>query len=748
MNLLNIKKKLIPLVTYTLFFNAFFGQNLFLKQENSIIVIENNDTLKNPWTGGFNSVQISTIDLNNDQIEDLFIFDRTGNKVLTFINDGFDYSYAPEYEFFFPENLKNWVLLRDFNGDNKKDIFGYVSGGIGVWKNTSTGSELSFSSEDFFHPTLNSDVPYIMSYQYSSETNIYVTASDIPDINDIDNDGDLDVLTFGVLGSRLEYHKNLSVDSGYGRDSLIYELKNACWGHFTETGLTNTCSLFDTCSSNVSTPESSNNFDRNQIKHSGSTVLSLDLNNDQVKDIILGDVSFSNLVALYNDNKGVNMNTSFVSQDTLFPSNSVPADVYVFPGSFYEDLNNDGIKDLIVSPNSDNETLDKESIWFYQNAGTNSSPLFYLQKKNFLQDVSIEIGRGAKPILVDINNDQITDLLISNYGEFDLSVPIHYKSFIKSYINTGTNENPIYSKSANDFQNISNMINEINLQPTFGDLDGDGDLDAIIGDFAGNLHYLENNPLSSNLMNLSIASSPLSDQFNNIFDFGYCSHPVLIDIDNDNDLDIISGEARGNLNFIENTGDAQNYNFELNTEEFGGIDVSEWWTNIGSSTPIFSVENNELQLYVGSERGAIFKYNNITNNLSGNFNLIDSFYLEINNGPNSALAIGHLNNDSLSDFIIGNKRGGLSLYMSSIDSSTSSIKNNISNNFKIFPNPIDDVLNINNYKLTLYSVFNLTGQKVKTIYSENQIPLKDLEDGIYFLSFKNDDQNVVLKFIK
>ena len=155
---------------------------------------------------------------------------------------------------------------------------------------------------------------------------------DIPDINDIDDDGDLDVLTFGVIGSRLEYHQNFSVENGFNSDSLIFEMKNACWGHFRETGFnTNTCILFDTCSSNVSNPHKSS-----LTRHAGSTVLSLDLNNDNVKDVILGDVSFGNLVALENDNTGINMNTSFISQDTTFPSNTVPVDLFLFPGSFYE----------------------------------------------------------------------------------------------------------------------------------------------------------------------------------------------------------------------------------------------------------------------------------------------------------------------------------------------------------------------------------------------------------------------------
>ena len=151
-------------------------------------------------------------------------------------------------------------------------------------------------------------------------------------------------------------------------------MKNACWGNFSESGLSNTCTLFDTCLFNVPNPEDSISINRNNLRHSGSTILSLDLNNDQVKDLILGDVSYSNLVALYNDSIGVNLNTSFISQDTLFPSYSVPADLHLFPATFYEDMDHDGIKDLIVSPNSTSESADKESIWFYKNFGGNNSP--------------------------------------------------------------------------------------------------------------------------------------------------------------------------------------------------------------------------------------------------------------------------------------------------------------------------------------------------------------------------------------
>lgn len=726
------------------------SQNFSLVQQNSIQVIVNNDTLDNPWTGGFNSAQISKIDLNNDQIEDLFVFDRSCNKVITYISSNNKFVYAPEYEKKFPSSLKNWVLLRDYNGDGKKDIFSFVSGGIGVWKNTSNFNEISFAQQSFFQSSINSFVSYLLSFQYNNDYNIYVISSDIPSISDIDNDGDLDILNFGVQGSRIEYHQNQALQIG-NLDTLAFEMKNTCWGHFSESGLSNTCTLFDTCFQNVPNPQDSTINLRNNLRHSGSTVLALNLNNDQVKDIILGDVSYSNIVALYNDNKGINMNTSFISQDTSFPNYSVPADLHLFPGVFHEDVDHDGMKDLLVSPNSNSDAEDKNSIWFYKNFGNNQVPQFYLQDQNFLQNNTIEVGRESKPIFVDINNDQIEDLLVANFGEFDLSIPIHYRSYFESYINVGTQQNPVFSKSSNDFQNISTLINEINLIPSFGDLDNDGDLDAVIGDYSGKLHYLENTSSNPSIINLSIGASPMNDVFSNTFDFGFNAHPTLFDVDNDNDLDIIVGEAIGNLNFVENVGDSINFNFDLRSENFGGVDVSEWWTNIGISSPVFYRNGSDIELYVGSKRGAIYKYNNIDNNLSGNFNLVDSNFNNIFAGTHSTPAISDLNNDSLIDFIIGNKRGGLSLFMGSNDSliSTTRTPYKLENKYEIFPVPARNIINIKNLnKLLYFEVISLTGRKVKTGYTKGTIPISKLNSGIYYIMLEDGIHRNILKFVK
>lgn len=89
-------------------------------------------SLKYTWAGGLNACQFCSIDLNLDGLNDLLIFDRHGNRKLTFINQGgtgqVNYKYAPEYAALLPE-MHDWVITADYNCDGKMDIFTYGYGG-------------------------------------------------------------------------------------------------------------------------------------------------------------------------------------------------------------------------------------------------------------------------------------------------------------------------------------------------------------------------------------------------------------------------------------------------------------------------------------------------------------------------------------------------------------------------------------------------------------------------------------------
>ena len=55
-----------------------------------------------PWAGGLNAAHYNTMDLNHDGKDDLVLFDRTADKVITFLQQNNQYQYAPDYESFFP----------------------------------------------------------------------------------------------------------------------------------------------------------------------------------------------------------------------------------------------------------------------------------------------------------------------------------------------------------------------------------------------------------------------------------------------------------------------------------------------------------------------------------------------------------------------------------------------------------------------------------------------------------------------
>ena len=160
-----------------------FSQTNFSKNDSIIVLNAIGDTLANPWAGGFNSVQFSEIDVDIDGIKDLFVFDRTGHRISVYLNKGIPnksiYTHAPFYNQFFPK-LHDWVLLRDYNCDGKMDIFTYSSGGMAIYRNTSTTS-LTFNLETaLLYSDYNPDgAPSLI--------NLYVSSSDIPAIDDIDN---------------------------------------------------------------------------------------------------------------------------------------------------------------------------------------------------------------------------------------------------------------------------------------------------------------------------------------------------------------------------------------------------------------------------------------------------------------------------------------------------------------------------------------------------------------------------------
>src|SRR5688572_23422978 len=118
-----------------------FAQFNYVFDQSIPLVDQNNNAVSMPWAGGLNAAQINTLDLNGDGKQDLAVFDRTSDRVVTFLNVNNQYQFAPEYETFFPAEITNWMLLRDYNGDGKKDIFTGDNLGIKVYTNVTPAGD-------------------------------------------------------------------------------------------------------------------------------------------------------------------------------------------------------------------------------------------------------------------------------------------------------------------------------------------------------------------------------------------------------------------------------------------------------------------------------------------------------------------------------------------------------------------------------------------------------------------------------
>ena len=719
--------KVILLISFL--FDSSYAQMIF-NRDTSLSFFENGLPYKSALDGGINSAQFSNVDLNLDGVMDLIVFDRSGDKLNPYINYNGNYTYAPKYRNNFPK-IHDWILMRDYNLDGKNDIFTYSSGGMAVYLNTSNNVDLEFT-----------EITQLVFSDYGSNfLNIYISPVDIPAISDIDYDGDLDVLTFSILGGFVEYHKNQSMEL-YGHcDSLIFEFSESCWGLFYE-GLN---SYILNCQ-NCQCPQVNSNYNAKQ-KHAGSTILAIDIDNDNDKDLILGDISYNNLNILING--GDSQNAFMVDIDSIFPQNfnsTLAANIQGFPAGYYIDVTNDGIKDLIVTTNSQNNSENYESCWLYENNGQNNEPNFNFIQNNFLQADMLDFGTSAFPVFYDYNNDGLEDLIIGNYGYHNVNNdPTSSLALLE---NTGSDSIPSFNLVDRDWLNISAInlntslnIPALNLTPTFGDLDGDNNKDLILGDADGKLHLFTN--IGNNNFQLSYPN------FQNI-DVGQFAQPQLIDVNRDGLIDIIIGEQDGTINFLPNNGSSNNAVFDTIIENWGGIDVDQSYISTGFSSPFLYDSSGIYILFVGSYSGNIYQFSNIENNIYGQFTELNSTVSNIWDGGKSTLTLKDINNDNNPEMIIGNLAGGISYFSSDslFNDTTISYNNNLNKNlFTIFPNPNQNKINISSTLNGEIKIYNLSGKIVKRKQKVSEIEtinISDLDKGIYLIKFLQNTKKLII----
>jgi hypothetical protein len=249
-----------------------------------------------------------------------------------------------------------------------------------------------------------------------------------------------------------------------------------------------------------------------------------DLDNDGDLDMVTGD--YYNSLTYY-ENTGTASVAAFVTQSITF--SAFPAGYYSHPA--LGDLDDDGDLDIIAGEYDG-------YFHYYENTGSAASPSFALANNppNPMDGFYVGTYKSA-PTMGDLDADGDLDLISGDhYGNF------HY------YENTGSAASAAFTQRFG----ASNPLDGENVgtysAPHLGDVDGDGDLDVLIGEYGGKFFYYENtgSPATAVFTARTGSSNPLDGK-----DVGWMATPTLGDMDADSDLDLISGEYYGNFKYFE-----------------------------------------------------------------------------------------------------------------------------------------------------------------------------------------------------
>jgi len=698
-----------------------FPQNAY-HFDQSIPVEVSGKSIAMPWAGGLNSAEINTIDLNGDGKEDLAVYDRTANKMFPYLRTGNQYIYAPDYEDFFPPSINQWVLLRDFNCDGKKDLFTSDPAGMAVFVNTTKqGSPPSWRPFNPGHP--------LLTHWYGGSINLQVNGTDIPAIDDIDEDGDLDIIVAQFVGfGSMEFHKNMSIEKTGRCDSLQLNWITSIWGNFEECN----------CGRYAFGGIDCNQLPGGRVQHdAGKSLLTLDLNNDGLRDLLFSEQNCNSLYLL--SNQGTR-DSAQMKDFTIFPP-TTPSTL-LFPASYYEDMDFDGVKDLIVSTNiSARVTTDidlSNSIWFYKNSGTNALPNFIFKKQNLLQDQMIDAGSYASPAFADFDSDGDFDMFISYWAVPDSIASIY------QYENIGSFSQPAFRLITNDYANFS-TLGLYNIKIQFEDFDKNGRADLLFTatdkhTSVTRLYILKNKGVSSfDFSGQSPEALPFTiNQLENVF---------VYDINRDGLDDILCGRADGSLQYYKNTG------VVFIPNNLGYLGLKSDIVRFCASPSVSDLKHDGKPDLILGNRGSIVIFKDFQFNPNP---VADSLLIgnELKNSYQARTLSSYINltaADLYADgnplIIAGTITGGLNILKP--DSVTI---NENENAVAIWPNPVNQNANFS-IRVTQNSVvqfFNVVGQKlnepIDVPAGETTQVLQSLGPGLYIarVSWSGKSQSIKL----
>jgi hypothetical protein len=358
------------------------AQQTFIYDQNLNIKVQGKD-IPMPFAVGINAAQIQEMDTNGDGKEEIVIWDINSRRILVFESTQDGFRYLPEMAYYFPNDVNGFLVLADFDGDGKKDLFTSSPFGIKAYRNvTAAGGAV---------PRWEVAQNFL---RLDNGSNVQANLLDIPVIQDIDGDGDLDIVTFNfVVGDYLELYRNTSVERKGVLDIDGFAFPVARWGGFEFC----TCGQFSfgvTCGGIPISQAPNNELSGARIQHAGGhSVRYADFNGDGIFDLLIGQDECDVLYFL--PNEGSNINPVFREFSNTLPGYGQLPRFPIFHASYLKN------ESLLISSNSS----DASGVY---NADF-SNNVFELTKgqsgiRPFIQADILDLGENTRPFFKGFKN--------------------------------------------------------------------------------------------------------------------------------------------------------------------------------------------------------------------------------------------------------------------------------------------------------------------------------------------------------
>ncbi len=633
-------------------------------------------------TSAEKAVSVHAEDLDGDGDMDVISASRDDDKIAWYENtDGLG-SFGPQQVVTTTADGANVTLSEDIDGDGDMDIISASFGDDKIAWYENTDGQGSFGPEQ------------IITTLADGVHSAYVV--------DLDNDGDIDVLSAAALGKKIAWHENTDGQGVFAEEQIIKTYLNT--GTTVIAGDLNADGHMDVISSS--------SVDHELFWH---------------KNIGLTSNEITGIIRLDTNANGCDVSDFLVAQQMVITEGAIGTTAtFSLSNGLYQLFPGEGEFATTVSPSIPDyfDVNPNPHISNFVGVGIIDVADFCLEPNQSINDLTIAIYPTSE---ARAGFNATYQLVYNNVGTNQLSGDITF-TFDENKVDFLTASEPVASQTSNTL-----VLNYTNLSPFET---------RII-----NLEFYISGDLND-VLNFTSSVTPIvgdNTEENNTFELDQ----VVIGSFDPNDIRVLEGETitideiDNYLHYIirfQNVGTASAINVKISNV----LDPNLDWTTLQLES---SSHSNRVEVIDNNQAFFIFDEIHLpdsTTNEPASHGFI-SYKIK----PKANLAVGEVISNKADIFFDFNLPVQTNTVTTEIVE-PSSIGKVTAPGFLIFPSPVADVLFIRSTnKVVFMKIYNCLGHMVLCVDQKGAVNVSNLNQGLYSCLIKDDKGNTeVLKFVK